>query len=586
MDTARIGEVLWNLSLATTAAALVTLNAPAAQACDVEVGERIDLYTNGAVVTVRMAQDRMADAPAVLWNDDATGELLFRRHTGPNDDQWEPATSVATEPAAIPSQVTDDRPRLWRMFAMAFDPASEPHVVFVGEVTPGDTKLYYVHRIGEQGWSPAEELADLPDLIAGGAARYEPWVEADFDPSGRLHVAYHCYGGGPVEPPCDHHAQTLVRDRGVWSGPHLAMSSGSGMDMAVGADGVVHLVTLRGGGNQHQAFYKSSPDGVTWPPGQGTQITNEPPGDCLAGPVSCWPSITTDRDGHPYVAYGVDPDPCCVPPPAGPAECTWPDAPNPPEPQWVPAGGSIKVVRDLGSGFNANTPELVLGDIALHGSLPEISIDPVGIPYVVGPNFHREVGFDPLAGSWHTASYESSAGARWLFLDTIATGSGGWVAYPTPAGNALGHTVSVKHFRRTGSCAEGPACTPGQERACGWCGTQTCDADSRWGACSAEGSCLPEATATCDGQPTTCDYECAWDVPCGGVGGASGAAGTGGSAPSGAGGGGGDPPTASPAEDSRAPGCACSLPTHHRTAWSTLAFGCVLWAMASRRRQR
>ncbi len=558
-----------------------------AQTCGVEVGERVELSTGGATVCVRMAADRYHDVPAVMWNDNLTGALVYRKHIGPADDHWDSLVTVDTGNVAVPTNVHDDYPRLWRMFALAFDPAGEPHVVFTGEMTAGDTKLYYVHRRESAGWSAPEELADLPDVLSGGSVTYEPWVEVHFDTTGRLHVAYHCYGGGAVDPACAGKINALYRDGGVWTGPHQVLNSAAGMDMAVGADDVVHVVTVRGGGNQHQAFYTSAAAGEGWPGGNGVQITNETPGYCYAGPVSCWPSIATDSDGHPYVAFGIDPDPCCVPPPEGPADCDWPHAPDPPEPQWIQDGGAIKVIKNLGSGWNSDSPDLALDDIALHGSLPQLSIDPLGLLYVVGPNWNRQVGVNALTDSFAALDYETTSGARWLFLDATATGQGAWVAYPWPPyGNPAG-AVIVKHLARTGDCQTGPQCTPEQTRACGYCGTQACDQDSQWEACTAEGQCYPGTSMDCEGATVICSQGCEWDPPCDAGNGGSG--GEGGSSVGGSGGNGasgsGFPPAMGAVDDEA--DCSCQLPGHSGPlAWPLAALAAWATLVRTRRSRR
>lgn len=63
-------------------------------------------------------------------------------------------------------------------------------------------------------------------------------------------------------------------------------------------------------------------------------------------------------------------------------------------------------------------------------------------------------------------------------------------------------------------CPGGP-CTPNQTAGCGNCGTQTCNANSQWGACLNQGSCSPGQMQqqTCNGNGTqsqTCQNNCSW----------------------------------------------------------------------------
>lgn len=67
-------------------------------------------------------------------------------------------------------------------------------------------------------------------------------------------------------------------------------------------------------------------------------------------------------------------------------------------------------------------------------------------------------------------------------------------------------------------CAVDPAraCSPGQRRACGNCGTQECRSDCAWSACSGEGACAAGATRTqpcgnCGTQTQRCSSTCAWE---------------------------------------------------------------------------
>jgi hypothetical protein len=59
-------------------------------------------------------------------------------------------------------------------------------------------------------------------------------------------------------------------------------------------------------------------------------------------------------------------------------------------------------------------------------------------------------------------------------------------------------------------------CSPGQTRACGYCGTQTCGAGFTWDACSQQGVCTPgEASETpcgdrCGVRVDTCTDSCQW----------------------------------------------------------------------------
>lgn len=54
-------------------------------------------------------------------------------------------------------------------------------------------------------------------------------------------------------------------------------------------------------------------------------------------------------------------------------------------------------------------------------------------------------------------------------------------------------------------------CAPGQTRACGSCGRQTCTERCAWGPCGSEGACAPGQTRACGrcGRET-CTAACAW----------------------------------------------------------------------------
>ncbi len=61
----------------------------------------------------------------------------------------------------------------------------------------------------------------------------------------------------------------------------------------------------------------------------------------------------------------------------------------------------------------------------------------------------------------------------------------------------------------------GDGCLPGETRACGSCGTQTCNADCTWSACEEGGACHPGASETepcgdCGSRTRTCGEDCTW----------------------------------------------------------------------------
>lgn len=62
----------------------------------------------------------------------------------------------------------------------------------------------------------------------------------------------------------------------------------------------------------------------------------------------------------------------------------------------------------------------------------------------------------------------------------------------------------------------GSECAPGDRRACGRCGTQTCSDTCAWSACAGEGACAAGATRTqpcgnCGTQTQRCSAACAWE---------------------------------------------------------------------------
>jgi len=273
---------------------------PAESQCTVTNGDRIELY-GSAGKKVRMAWDRVADKPAVIWVDADTSAIYYSKFRGPNDDDWDTPELVDAGTVFLP--IVDFDLRGYRMLALAFDGASMPHVVMAARAseTASDIELFYTHLIGEAGWSEPVQIADLPDIHSPG----EVFLEADFDSSGCLHVLYSIYV-------LEERTNALYRTDGIWHGPDSVLPGSTSLDMAIDSEERIHIVTMLRRGGSYQVVYKRSmPGGVTWPSGDGTTITEEPPINCGAGPVSCWPSIAVDIDGRPHVAYGVDPDPCC-----------------------------------------------------------------------------------------------------------------------------------------------------------------------------------------------------------------------------------------------------------------------------------
>lgn len=62
----------------------------------------------------------------------------------------------------------------------------------------------------------------------------------------------------------------------------------------------------------------------------------------------------------------------------------------------------------------------------------------------------------------------------------------------------------------------GRTCAPGERRACGNCGTQTCTGDCEWSACAGGGVCAAGATRTqpcgnCGTQSQRCSAACRWE---------------------------------------------------------------------------
>ena len=346
-----------------------------AQPCDVDVGDEVTVHT-GAPVMVRMAWDRATDVPAALWLDATGNEVAFSRWTGPGDADWEVPTVVDKGSVHAPPGFDWGG---WRMIALAFDSYGLPHVVVAGEETAGSGTmgLWYVHQWPEGGWSSPAKIHDLP---ATGSCDWEPFVEADFDSSGRLHVASHNYGG-------EGEVAVILREGGAWSAPEIILTNAAGMDMAVGADDAVHVLTIRraptGNESQYQAFHKGRRAGEAWTGDNGTQITHEPEIDCIAGPLACWPSLTTDRAGHPHVAYGVDPDPCQ------------------PE-ELYRFKGHISYIRMTGGG-DWTEPESVLETGFMPWRARVLDDTPYLIGYTGGENIY-EAGTEEIAVKWLTTS--------------------------------------------------------------------------------------------------------------------------------------------------------------------------------------
>jgi len=464
--------------------AAVLLAAPAS-ACDVVAGDETTLFSGSPMDVVRVAWDRSDDVPAVVWIDGDTNGVWYARHAGPTDADWEDPVEVDKGSVFVRSEFDVGG---WRMVDLAFDMAGEPHALIAGEGSEGDgdMQLWWVHHVPDVGWTEPESVFDLPDDIGG----YEPFVFADFDAQGRLVVASHNYGG-------EYEVRVRIHEHGDWTIPETVLTDAHGAAVAVGADDRIHALTARrtltGSENQYQAFYKASETDGTWGADNGTQITFEPEIDCIAGPVSCWPAISTDRRGVAHVAYGVDPDPCCENPP-----CDW----DTPEDEWLDGGGPAVYMQESDTGWYE--PVEVVQDIALHGSLPEVMVDPSNTRMVVAPNFGRKLAYDTAGEDWRELTWHTSS-SRLLVLDSVATGEGGWLAY------MLSNEVRVVHFARTVECGATEYCEPGYTRACGHCGSQQCQMDAVWGPCEDEGECYPDTVGACgDGGMAECGPNCQW----------------------------------------------------------------------------
>jgi hypothetical protein len=454
--------------------------------CDVSVGDP-ELLFDGDGIAVRMAWDRIGDQPAALWLDAESNELVFRKYDGVT---WGPEEVVDKDTDTVPAAFDI---RGWRMAALAFDSAGEPHVVYTRgpDAAPDETvtvDIMYVHRIGSAGWTMPEKIGELETEYTHD----ESLIELDFDPQGRLHAAYSGYGAGYT-------ITHLFRQDGAWSSPAVAVTGASAVDMAVDPDGCVHIVFARRQAGLYQAFYKGSLADGSWPDGDGLLITSEPAIDCPAGPVACWPAITADRNRGLHVAYGVDPDPCCN---AGFEDPCVVDEPY----DEVVDNGHVSYLRGDGATWDA-VPTVVLTGTKLHGPLPEVLVDPPGVIYVMNTNRSKYASWDALTGSFSPQQTYHTATGDWYHVDAVATGQGAWYAFRTSSG------VYVIRFSRTGDCGGSPQCVEGDRRRCGLCGTQECGADSLWGACTAEGECLPGLPETCgSGGTRVCGFDCTWGV--------------------------------------------------------------------------
>ncbi|MFH1436624.1 MAG: hypothetical protein ABIJ56_13020 [Pseudomonadota bacterium] len=458
--------------------------------CDVTVHEAEQVYT-GKGMTIRMAWDRRGDVPAVLWLDQDTNEVAYVKNTGEGPGSWGAQVAVDKGSSYVPVEFDV---RAFRMVALAFDSAGEPHLVLThgpDDASPEDTvtaELMYVHRLEDAGWTGPEKIGEMQMEYAHD----ESLIDMDFDGSGRLHVLYTGYGAGYT-------ITHLYREDGAWSSPVEVAGGASAMDAAVGPDGRVHIVYAQRVAGYYQALYKSSNADGSWPEDPPEQATTEPPIDCPAGPVSCWPAVTTDREGWAYVAYGVDPDPCCNPGLEDP--CDLEDAHD------VVINDGHVSYTDRTSGSWSTATEVISG-AKLHGPYPEMLIDPVGVKYAVALNRVAKVAFDALEGSFGAAQEWYGGDHDWYSYDAIATGAGGWVAFTS---DRVAGDVYVVHFERTGACGGNPMCVPDRTRVCGYCGTQTCGADSQWGECEGEGECLPEKTGPCgEIGIRTCGFDCSW----------------------------------------------------------------------------
>jgi len=147
------------LSVGSAMVLLGSIGLPA-RACDVSVGSEVVVHT-GTPVMVRMAWDRSDDVPAVLWLDSATNEIAYSRWLGPDDASWETPTVVDKGTVHAPPGFDWGG---WRMVALAFDGAGQPHLVIAGEETMdgGSMGLWYVHRMPEGSWTTPVEILELP----------------------------------------------------------------------------------------------------------------------------------------------------------------------------------------------------------------------------------------------------------------------------------------------------------------------------------------------------------------------------------------------------------------------------------------
>jgi hypothetical protein len=71
-----------------------------------------------------------------------------------------------------------------------------------------------------------------------------------------------------------------------------------------------------------------------------------------------------------------------------------------------------------------------------------------------------------------------------------------------------------REANQTGQSSSGVPCLcePGEEQACGNCGTQICNEDCVWGACEGGGPCAPGSTEECGGGcgVRVCSDACTW----------------------------------------------------------------------------
>lgn len=394
-----IGVCLLSLLLAENASA---------QPCDVVLEEAVQLWggeDEGSAPSIDI--NHLTGHPAVVWvaNDDTIRVSRF------DGSGWSAVETIDTG-GILPCFRGDD-PHPLPALSLAINSFGEHHILIAD-----DFHLYHFVQEGP-GWSAAEIVTDI--VTPSEVDAHLP-VRAEFDADDVLHVVYSVDKGNDGS---GKGVRYVRLDGSGWSEP-VWLGSGPSMHMRVGPDRSVHVSWLSFHGmvdemRNYQGHYRQRTPGGEWLDEE--QATDEAPVGNL-GPVAIHPVVAVDPSGGAHMLYPVDPP--------NPAE-------DPPE-----AGHASYIFR---TGTDWSEP-LELFPNAAHAAFVELEIDPAGIIYAFGINWHKRYRVDPGSG-FEPTEFWNPANSRWFGRDSVAGPAGAWLAYIH--GRRWGE-VEVILVRRTGDC--------------------------------------------------------------------------------------------------------------------------------------